>query len=127
MSIEENKALARRFEEEVQNQRKFDVIDEIIATTYTNNGPQGSETLSREKLRERLQGICSMVPDFHDEMEEMVADGHFVAFRLTRSGTVAGEKKSLPGFHLFRVDNDKIAECWWLYEGMVCPWSSEST
>ena len=55
---------------------------------------------------------------FHDEIHGMVAEGNLVAFRATRSGTNKknGNHGSVPSFHLFRIENGKIAEYWWLLD-----------
>ena len=118
MSVEENKELARRFEEEVHNQQKLDVIDEIIAPKYTNNGPKGSRTYTREELKDLFRKVIpERISDFHDEIHEMVASGNLVAFRLTRSVTdKEGKRSSHSGFHLFRIEEGKIAEAWYLFE-----------
>jgi hypothetical protein len=54
MSTEENKAIARRLVEEIQNQRNINAMDELYAADYVNYTPQGvplSLTLFRSVKR----------------------------------------------------------------------------
>jgi hypothetical protein len=51
MSEEDNKVIVRRFFEEVWNQQKDNVIDEIFASTVVLNGQAISRTHSRRLSR----------------------------------------------------------------------------
>jgi len=51
MSEEQNKAIVRRFFEEVWNQQKDDVIDEIFASTIVFNGQSRADRV-RSRFRE---------------------------------------------------------------------------
>ena len=123
MSVEENKELARRFEEELHNQKKFEVIDEIIAPEYINNGPDNSHTFTREGLKDLFRARAKAVPDFHDEIHQIVAEGDLVVIRSTRSGTFTeeygnleptGNYASFSIFMMLRIEDGKLAECWYL-------------
>ena len=52
MSEEQNKAIVRRFFEEVWNQQKENVIDEIFASTVVLNG----QSITRDALKKALAG-----------------------------------------------------------------------
>ena len=90
MSLEQNKQLAMRFEEELHNQKKLEVIDEIVAPEYTDHGPSGSRTFTREELKDLFRSLFASVPDLHDEVHDVIAEGDRVALRMTRSGTFTG-------------------------------------
>jgi len=120
-----NKELVRRYEEEVHNQHKLEVIDEIIAPKYINNGPNSSKTFTREELKDLFRRGFAAVPDFHDEIHEIVAEGDLVVCRITRSGTFSGKigdreptgnSASISGFHMARIENGMIAELWYLFD-----------
>ena len=58
-----------------------------------------------------------MFPDFHNHIEELIAEGHKVAARLTYTGTHRGElwgypptgrKISYPGLAIFECQNGQI-------------------
>ena len=121
MSIELCKELARLFEEQLHNQKKLAVIDDIIAEEFTNSdrGKSG-EILTRQSLKEQLSGMFQAVPDLHDDVHEMVAEDKLVIYRLTRSGTFTdklgelaptGKYASINGFHILTIDGGFITGC----------------
>ena len=116
MSLEQNKELVRRYEEEVHNQQKIDVIDEVIALEYTHHTGDSSETFSREELKELFRTMFAGAPDLHDEIHDMVAEGDKVVIRMTRSGTFEGKWFESEGYHLARIEDGKIAELWYLFD-----------
>ena len=125
MSLEQNKELVRRYEEEVHNQKKLDVIDEIVAPEYTHHGANGTETFTREELKEFFRASYVAVPDLRDEIRDIVAEGDKVMVRLTRSGTFEGKwgeveptgnYLSAEGYHLARIEDGMIAELWYLFD-----------
>ena len=72
-----------------------------------------------------FQGYMSTVrmafPDFHNQVEDLVAEDDQVVARLTYTGTHKGEMFGLaptgraityPGIAVFRIFGDKIAEGW---------------
>ena len=61
------------------------------------------------------------LPDWHSDVEELVAEGDLVVERFTASGTHTGELMGVPptgkvislrGMQMFRIDGDKIVERW---------------
>ena len=72
-----------------------------------------------------FQGYVSTVrsafPDFHNQLEDLMAEGDKVVARLTYTGTHQGEMLGLaptgrsisyPVIALFRISGDKIAQGW---------------
>ena len=53
MSVEENKAIERRFWEEIYNGRNVDLIDELFATNYVLHG-SGGQDLNAEGTKQML-------------------------------------------------------------------------
>jgi predicted ester cyclase len=86
MTEEQNKAVARRFFEEVWNQGKEDVIDEIFAPTVVFNG----EAITREALKRGLAGRRAAFSDIHVTVEDQVAEGEKVSTRRTWRATHRG-------------------------------------
>ena len=65
--------------------------------------------------------VRSAFPDFHNQLEDLVAEGDKVVARLTYTGTHRGEIFGLaptgraityPGIAVFRISGDKIARGW---------------
>ena len=93
MSVEDNKAVVRRFHEELFNQQNLAVAAEILAPDITVYGPDGGEY---EKLR-GLDGFVAwtkrcleVLPDYHIVYSDMLGEGDMVAFRWTVYATHKG-------------------------------------
>lgn len=89
MSLEENKALARRVVEEIWNQKRLELIEETCAQHLNNHGLvvlNGPEVIQRIFSR-----WLTAFPDFHYTIEEGIAVGEKVIQRLTATGTHLGE------------------------------------
>ena len=86
MALEENKALVRRVIG-AYTQHDLDWFDEFIAPEYIDHanhvGPEGVKQL----FKLGFKGF----PDWHETIEEIIAEGDKVWVRLTYTGTHAGE------------------------------------
>jgi predicted ester cyclase len=74
---EENKALDRRFVEEVLNQGKLEVIDEL-------------RSVDLEGSRQRIRMFRAAFPDLHVTVETQVAEDDWVVTRCVFHGTHLG-------------------------------------
>ena len=66
MSEEQNKAVVRRFFEEVWNQQKDNVIDEIFAPNVLFNG----QSITRDALKQALAGRRNAFSDIHVTVDD---------------------------------------------------------
>ena len=57
MSAEENKALARRWAEDIMNQRNLDVVDEIYASDFVAHDPTMPEDIRGVEGRREFYGM----------------------------------------------------------------------
>jgi steroid delta-isomerase-like uncharacterized protein len=122
MGVEENKAVIRRFCEEVWNKGNLDVMKEIFAADYVRHdlrpgtpppGPEG-----QKKIAADFRGAF---PDLHTTVDLMVAEGDMVVVRWTTEGTNTGPWGGIPptgkqarfsGVNIFRMKNGKVVEIW---------------
>lgn len=123
MVTEQNKAVIRRFYEEVFNQGKYDVLDEICAPGYTNHSPNNPPGVpnNREGLRQVVMMYRNAFPDLHFTIEDMVAEGDLVMCRWNATGTHRGElfgiaptgkRAAITGTDLECLENGQIVEGW---------------
>ena len=84
MSTEENKALVRRFEEEVWNGRNPSLVDEFFAASHVFRAA-GSPPLDREGHRQMIAHFQSAFPDGQNTTDDLIADGDKVVHRWTLS------------------------------------------
>jgi steroid delta-isomerase-like uncharacterized protein len=96
MSIQENKQSIVRFWEEVFNDRKLEVIDELFTEDYIYHGAAGQDIRGREGLKQFLSMYFNAFPDLHAEVEDVFGEGDKVASRVMCQGTHQGELMSKP-------------------------------
>ena len=123
MSTEENKALIRRFYEEVFNKRNLTALADFYAPDHVDHtlppglpaGPEGT----RQAIATMLEGF----PDLRVTIEDMVAEGDKVVTWFTTHGTQqralgsippTGKQVAVSTIEITRVADGKIAEDWGL-------------
>jgi predicted ester cyclase len=117
MTPDEHKAIARRFFEEVWNQQKPEVIDEIFAPTVLFNG----RPVARDVLKQMVAGRRATFPDIRVTVEDQVAEGDKVSTRRTWEAThqgpyrgvaATGKRVTWSQISIVRFENGKVVEDW---------------
>jgi steroid delta-isomerase-like uncharacterized protein len=90
MTVEENKALDRRFASEVLDGHNLDVLPDLVAEDFVEENPVPGQGPGREGLRDFLAAMIAAFPDLTWKMEVEVAEGDVVAARSTWGGTHRG-------------------------------------
>ncbi len=129
MSLEENKALVRRYFEDAPYNP--DACDEIFAPVVRwhaiqhvsfNNPDFDASPQSEKEANEWLHTIWS---DWHATIDELIAEGDQVVMRWTFYGTQQDELFGLPptnksvtysGINIFRIVDGRIAEISDIYD-----------
>jgi steroid delta-isomerase-like uncharacterized protein len=88
---EKNKALVRRYVEEIWNQGKLSSIDELVGENYSHFSSQLPRAQGAEALKEMVSGLRAAFPDGRFSIEEEVGEGDTVVNRWTFQGTHRGE------------------------------------
>ncbi len=114
MSLEENKAIVRSWIESY-NKHNLDSLDEFLAPDYIDHihhgGPEG--------VKQVFNMAFSAFPDWHESIEEMIAEGDTVWARLTYTGTHTGEffglsptgnKITATAVAMYRIVDGKLVE-----------------
>ena len=97
MSTEDNKALTRRFFEEVFNQKNLAVIDEQVSPDYVEHDPSVPQPVrGPEGLKQYFLMFRTAFPDSTMTIEDMIAEGDTVAVRHTYRGTHRGDLMGRP-------------------------------
>jgi predicted ester cyclase len=84
-SVEENKALVRRFFEEVFKRGNLDVADELLAPDFT--WKLAGKDAGIEDFKQWVAKQLAASSDLHFSIEEQIAEGEKVVTRLIGSGT----------------------------------------
>jgi len=116
MSLEENKAIVRRWIE-AYNKRNLDLIDDFVAPDYVDH----TNKVDREGLKQLFAMGLKGFPDWHEIIEDIIAEGDKVWVRIAYTGTHTGEfmglgptgnKITTMAVDIYRIVNGKLAEYW---------------
>jgi predicted ester cyclase len=88
---ERNKAVVRRFIEEVQNEKNWASYDELNAPDFVNLSAPPGVPSDREGGKMFLGAFLNAFPDCQLTIDDMIAEGDRVATKKTFSGTHTGE------------------------------------
>jgi steroid delta-isomerase-like uncharacterized protein len=113
--------IALRVFEEIFNQGKFSVADEIYAPDFKNHGlnrPDADLKTDQDAVHDEKKAF----PDLKMTVNNMVAEGDFVAVHWTFRGThthdgyanlpATGTKVSMRGITIWRIVDGKITDEW---------------
>jgi serine phosphatase RsbU (regulator of sigma subunit) len=125
-AAEENKAIFRRYAEEVGNQHNFEIVDEIF-DRYISHQPDGSTLVRGPEDVKRFQGeYHSAFSDFHITIEDQIAERDKVVSHYTIRGThqrafrdmaPTGREIEIKGVTTFRFSPEgKVVETWDSYD-----------
>ena len=118
---EQNKALVRRFYEEI-DKGNIGVLDELVAEDYIDHNPPPFPDLAsgREGLKQVFTIFQHATPGYH-HIEDQVAEGDRVVTRLTSVGKHEGDLPGAPktgndlkmtSITIHRLANGKLVEKW---------------
>jgi predicted ester cyclase len=122
VSVEENKAIARRWSEELWGRANLAVADEIAAPDYVRH-ESGAPFQARgpEGVKRLVSMLCAMLPDLRIVVEDVIAEGDKVVSRYTSVATdtegfmgrlPTGKVIRTPAIQIFRFSGGKIVESW---------------
>jgi predicted ester cyclase len=117
----ENKALVRRFYEEI-DKGNIGIVDELIAENYVDHSPPPIPHLpgGREGVKQAFRMFQQATPGTH-HIEDQIAEGDKVVTRLTSTGRHEGDLPGAPrtgnemkmtSITIHRIANGKLVEKW---------------
>ena len=121
MSAVDNKALVRRFVDEVQSGGNIDLIDEVCSPGFVNHSAPPGIPADREGIKILTAMFRGAFPDSHFTIEDMVAEGDKVVTRKTFHGTHEGEFMGMPPsgravsmglIDIVRISDGRVVEHW---------------
>lgn len=121
MSEQDNKAVVRRYYDEVLNQRNVDLLDDLAVEDYVEHDPFPGQGNGLGDLKARVTGLCAAFNPMHFTIEDVIAEGDRVVVRWTNAGTHSGGFMGIPatgkdfgiaGIDIHAVRSGKLAEHW---------------
>ena len=118
---ERNKAVIRRFVEEVQNNQNWAAYDELNDPSFVNLSAPPGAPRDREGGRFFLQALAKAYPDAVVTINDMFAEGDAVITKKTFAGTNQAEFMGMPAtgrrvsfqyVDIMRVRDGRIIEHW---------------
>ena len=88
-------AVLRRMFDEIINQGRLEVADELFAEDYVDHGPMG-DIAGREGFKQLVAQWRGAVPDVHCEVDTVIADGDLCAWLVRTTGTHTGDGLGFP-------------------------------
>jgi steroid delta-isomerase-like uncharacterized protein len=123
MSLEENKAIIRRWYE-AENEKDLSSIGDIVAPDFVDHTNQ---LKSLEEYKQYITMFIKAFPDFHETIEDIIAEGDKVWVRFTFTGThtgvyrglaPTGKKITAEVVDIFRMVDGKVVEEWEVADGV---------
>ena len=120
MSLEDNKAIVRRFVEEVQGQHNLAALDELFSPEFVDHsGMVNPPTL--EGAHQFFAMMFTAFPDMRMTIRQQIAESDRVLTHKTFRGThqgpfmgipASGNKVSFDIMDIFTIKDGKITEHW---------------
>ena len=116
-----NKAVARRFTEELWGGHKAELVDELIAADFVNHNPFPGTDGDREGEKKAVLLHGAAMGDPEGKVEDQIAEGDKVATRwmfvATHRGKFmgiapTGKRVKISGVNILRIADGKIVELW---------------
>jgi len=120
MTIEANKAVIRRYKEDILNSRDLAALDVIVAEDYLDHAAFPAQGNGRAGLKQRVAYLFDAF-DPHWTVHDIVAERDIVVVRWSHSGIHRGEflgllptgrEFTMRGIDVYRVTAGKMSEHW---------------
>ncbi len=122
MSLEENKAIVRRYRE-IYNTNQLDQLGEVLAAEFIAHTLMPGVPPNLEGIKKVHEMALAAFPDLRTTTEDLIAEGDKVVERWSQTQTHtgvsifgvpagSGRKIKTTGISIYRIANGKIVEHW---------------
>jgi steroid delta-isomerase-like uncharacterized protein len=120
-SLDQNKKLYLRLADEILSKKNLAVVDELIATDFTEHAGGQPKRVGVEGFKAARIRRNAAFPDWKVTVDDIIAEGDKVVARATGQGTHLGEYMGIPPtgklvkvswIAIYRVADGKLAEHW---------------
>ena len=120
MTLDENKAIVRRYQE-IYNSNDLEPLTEVVAENMLTPKIMPGFGEGLDGGRNIHMTTLIGMPDWHTEIDDLIAEGDKVVARITMTGTHTGDFYGIPatgvhveftGIYIVRIADGKIVEHW---------------
>lgn len=118
----QNKQLVEAFIQDLFTKGDLDAVDRYLDPAFVNHDPPfPGAPEGPEGMRQAAAMFRQALPDWHSEVEQLIAEGNTVVEVFTAGGTHHGELMGVPGtgkllairgINVFRIAGGRIVERW---------------
>lgn len=130
MSTNQNKTLVDRFFNEMCNQRRLNIADQLFSADHVYHDPQTPTGKGPEGMKQVIATYHNAVPDSHWKVYDTILSDDKIVTRWEGSGHQEKELNGIPptgravkveGIWIHRISDNKIVESWnvWDVLGML--------
>ncbi|HET9254609.1 MAG TPA: ester cyclase [Pseudonocardiaceae bacterium] len=120
--VTRNKLLVNAFIQELFTHGDLDAVDRYLHPRFVNHDPPfPGAPGGPEGMRQAAAMFRQALPDWHADLDQLIAEDDIVVERFTASGTHQGKLMGAPptgktvtlrGINIFRLTGDRIVERW---------------
>jgi steroid delta-isomerase-like uncharacterized protein len=120
--ITANKQLVEAFIGALFSDGNLDAVDQYLAPNFINHDPPFPGAPSNAAgMRHAAVMFRQALPDWHSDLDQLIAEDDIVVERFTASGIHQGELMGVPGtgrtiqllgINIFRIQDGRIVERW---------------
>lgn len=127
----ENKQLVRRVYDELWNQQRLEIADELFSPDFVSHDPQSPTAIKDlEGYKRAVRYYLNAFPDLQFAVNDQICEGDKAVIRWTSTATHTGDLANIPatgrrisnnGMICYRIKDGKIVESWsnWDVLGMM--------
>lgn len=124
----ENKALVRRWFEEVWNKGRVAAIDEMMTPDAVAHGLGPADIHGPDAFKQFQVTFRNAFPNMHIQIDDLIAEEDKVAYSYTATGThqgalmtiaPTGKSSRFTGMGIIRIKNGKVAEGWNVFDQLT--------
>jgi steroid delta-isomerase-like uncharacterized protein len=126
VTLDENRALVRRFIDEIFVQGRPESVDELVADDFVpHTWPSTGD--GKGDLKRAIERVALGLANARFAVEDVIAEGDRVAVRVTAQATQVGTFMGLPPsgrtysigeIHIFRIRDGRVVEHWHQFDQM---------
>lgn len=120
-TVSQNKSVVLRAEQEVWNKGNLATADALYSPDFVCHFVIGPEWRGVQGIKEVVAQHRRSFPDWHERVDDVIAEGDKVVIRFTSTGTQEGEfagiapnrkKVTIQEMAIFRLADGRIVEQW---------------